>query len=166
MLDNLIKKYGNKDGKPNPKDIHELVYKLSYAGKFIIIKANTLGGSLKTISDTFEQFSRMNPRFDKHLYRNLYSHYIKHPGMRFRIKVLAKVGPKTTQYQVLKREQMELDKAKYDPQNLNNTDHAYIPEYKPATDTFGWLTKATVAKFKAWEMSKARAAYIKRYRAK
>jgi len=38
MLDNLIKKY-----KEN--DIEQVVYRLTYAGKFIIIKGKTLAGS-------------------------------------------------------------------------------------------------------------------------
>lgn len=161
MLDNLIEKYHKKED-----DIEEVVYQLSYAGKFIIVKGKTLCGSLKIIAATFEQFGNRNPRFKLHLYKLLYNHFIRHKDSRFTVKVLAKVGPKITQYQLLKREQMELDKHKYNPKCLNNTDRAYIPDYNPKTDAFGWLSKASVTKFQMWLISKSRQAYVKRYRSR
>lgn len=156
MLENLIKKY-------KEKDIHEVVYQLSYAGKFIIIKGKTLCGSLIIIANTWEQFTRGRERFSGHLYVHLYNHVWGKSGSKFRITILARVNKKTTQYQILKREQMELDKHRHTPQCLNNAIESYIPQYDSATDMFGWLQKSAVMNFKRWLDSKARKAYIKRY---
>lgn len=159
MLDNLIKKY--KDN-----DVNEIVYKLSYAGKFIIVKGKTLAGSLIIISNTYLQYKDDSKRFTGHLYKHLYDHFKANEGGRFRIKTLAKKGRKITQYNVLKREQMELDKNRYNPLCLNNQLEAYIPLYNERTDTYGWLDRITVMNFKRWLSSKERASYVKRYTVK
>lgn len=156
MLDNLIEKYKSKD-------INELVYKLSYAGKFIIIKGKTLAGSLIIINNTFLQYNKDNNRFKSHLYKHLYDHYNDNPEGRFRIKVLAKITHKFDQYALLKREQMELDKHRFDPLCLNNEIEAYIPLYNAENDMFGWLNKSSVMNFKRYLISKERQVYIKRY---
>jgi hypothetical protein len=156
MLENLIKKY-------REKDIEGIIYRLSYAGKFIIIKGKTLAGSLIIINDTFKQFSSRNKRFIGHLYRHLYNHYRRHPKGRFTVKVLAKINSKTTHYDLLKREQMELDRHRYNKKCLNNALNAYIPLYNDTTDAFGWLEKSAVMNFKRYLASKARKAYVKRY---
>lgn len=156
MLENLIKKY-------KEKDVNEVVYRLSYAGKFIIIKGKTLCGSLIIIANTWEQFTRGRDRFKGHLYTHLYNHVWGKQGSKFRVKTLAKVGPKFNQYQLLKREQMEIDKNRYIKECLNNATEAYIPAYNDTTDMFGWLEKSAVMNFKRWLGSKERSAYIKRY---
>ena len=159
MLENLIKKY-------KEKDVNEVVYRLSYAGKFIIIKGKTLCGSLIIIANTYDQFTRGRDRFAGHLYTHLYNHVWGKTGSKFTIKTLAKVGPKFSQYQLLKREQMELDKNRYNKSCLNNATEVYIPLYSETTDTFGWLGKAAVMNFKKWLDSKERKAYVKRYTVK
>lgn len=157
MLENLIAKY--KDN-----DINEVVYRLTYAGKFIIIKGNTLCGSLIIISKTYDHYKpNVNKLHVNHLYKYLYDHYRSHLGMRFTVKVLAKKDRKTDQYQLLKREQMELDKNRYNKLCLNNATEPYIPLFNPGTDKFGWLEKTAVMNFKKWLTSKDRAAYLKRY---
>lgn len=159
MLTYLINKY-------KKKDVHEVVYKLSYAGKFIIIKGRTLAGSLIIISNTFNQYQPDAKRFKNHLYRHLYDHFKANENGRFRIKTLAKKGRKTSQYDILKREQMELDKNRYNPLCLNNQIEAYIPLYNEKTDSYGWLNRLEVMNFKRWLSSKARSNYVKRYTVK
>jgi hypothetical protein len=156
MLDNLIEKH-------KAKDIDEVVYKLSYSGKFIIVKGKTLAGSLIIINNTYLQYTKDNNRFKGHLYKHLYDHYNDNPSGRFRIKVLAKTDKKIDQYKLLKREQMELDRLRYDPSCLNNELEAYIPLYNELADTYGWLNKSAVMNFKRYLSSKERQAYIKRY---
>lgn len=156
MLDNLIKKY--KDN-----DVNEVVYKLSYSGKFIIVKGKTLAGSLIIISKTYLQYKQDSKRFTGHLYKHLYDHFKANESGRFRIKTLAKKGRKSSQYDVIKREQMELDRNRYNPLCLNNQLEAYIPLYNPSTDSYGWLDRITVMNFKRWLSSKERIAYVKRY---
>jgi hypothetical protein len=159
MLDNLIKKY-----KKPQDDIKEVVYQLNYADKFLIVKGKTLCGSLIIIAGTFDHFRNRNPKFKLHLYKHFYNHFIRNKDSHFTVKILAQVGPKFSQYQLLKKEQEELDKHKYNPQCLNNTDRAYIPDYNPETDMFGWLKRAAVTKFQMWLISKSRQASVKKYR--
>jgi hypothetical protein len=161
MLETLIAKY--KDGR---KDKKEVVYYLIYDGKFIIVKGRTLCGSLIIIANTWEQFKRGKERFKDHLYTHLYNHYWGKSGLPFKIKIVAKVGPKCSQYELLKREQMELDKHRFNRKCLNNATEVYVPEYKEETGRYGWLEKQAVMSFRRWQNSKQREAYIKRYTVK
>lgn len=158
MLENLIGKY--KDN-----DVSEVVYRLSYSGKFIIIKGKTLAGSLIIIANTFDQYESGSQRFTYHLYRFLYEHYIANECGRFRIKTIAKKGPKVDQYQLLRREQMELDRNRYNPRCLNNSIESYIPLFNKKTNMYGWIEKDAAMNFKKhWLDSDQRIDYIKRYR--
>lgn len=167
MLDYLINKYRDKD-------VEQVVYRLSYAGKFIIVKGRTLCGSLIIIHNAFDQFKNKAPfesrldhkkRWKIHSYRHLFNHFLYHKEQpyRFRIRTLAKVGAKCDQYQLLKREQMELDRSRYDKTCVNNATEAYIPIYNDLTGMYGWLEKSAVMNFKRYLGSKERQAYIKRY---
>lgn len=164
MLEHLIEKYQDKN-------INEVVYKLSYAGKYIIVKGKTMAGSMIIIEDTFEKYCRdilfenIDPKkYENHLYKRLYDHFYNAEGVgRFRVKTLGKVGRKIDQYRLLKREQMELDKARLDNRCLNVSEYAYIPLFNHKTHMFGWLTVGAVANFKRWLSSKERKSYLKRY---
>jgi hypothetical protein len=158
MLEHLISKYTDRR-----RDKKEVVYKLTYSGKFIIVKGKTLCGSLTIISNTFKQYKEDNKRFRGHLYRHLYDHFKANDCGRFRFKTLARVNSKTDQYKLLKREQMELDKNRHNPKCLNNATEVYIPLYDEITDMYGWLNRSAVMNFKKWLDSKERKAYIKRY---
>jgi hypothetical protein len=159
MLDRFIEKYTDRR-----RDKEQVVYKLSYAGKFIIIKGKTLCGSLIIINNVFKQYSPEKKRFDGHLYKHLFDHYLEAAGTgRFRVKILARVNTKTTLYDVLKREQMELVKHRYNPDCLNNTLDAFIPLYNEDTNMYGWIDKGTVLSFHRWLNSKAYKVYKKRY---
>jgi hypothetical protein len=158
ILETLIEKYEEQ------KNVEGVVYKLSYAGKYIIVKGATLVGSLKIINNAYKQYDPKNERFSEHLYGHLFKHlYLTEDLGRFRIKTFAKLNCRTSQYQLLKREQMELDKARYDTNCLNNAVEAYIPKYNNTTHSFGWLTTSAVANYKKWLNSKEREAYLKRY---
>lgn len=156
MLESMRKKY-----KKN--DIEQVVYKLSFAGKFIIVKGKTLYGSLLIIGDTFDYFTLNKNKYKKHLYIRLYNHYIKHRHMRFTVRVLAKKDRKTGQFDLLKREQMELDKYFNKPECLNNTKDAYVPQFQPVSRKYGWMEPSEVRRFKRWLKSAQRASYIKRF---
>lgn len=158
ILEPLIEKYEQQ------KNIEGIVYKLSYAGRYVIVKGATLLGSLTIINDTYKQYDPKNKRFDAHLYSKWFNHlFLTEDLGRFRIKTLAKLNSKTSQYQLLKREQMELDKARYDTNCLNNNIEAYIPAYRPKTNSFGWINLSAVANFKKYLDSNERKAYLKRY---
>jgi hypothetical protein len=156
MLDNMKAKF-------HYNDVNELVYKLSFAKKFIIVKGKTLYGSLSIIADTFDYFTRHKDKYKNHLYVNLYNHYIRHRHMRFTVRILAKKDAKTSHFDLLKREQMELDKNKNNDACLNNTKNAYIPIYNDHNGNFGWLEGKDVFKFMEWLESKERKTYLRKY---
>jgi hypothetical protein len=158
MLETLIEKYTDRR-----RDKKEVVYHLSYAGKFLIVKGKTLCGSLIIIANTWEQFTRGRDRFKDHLYTHLYNHVWGKSGYPFKVNIIAKVGPKFSQYELLKREQMELDKHRYNTLCLNNAIDVYIPKYNEETGMYGWLEKTAVMNFNRYLESKQREAYIARY---
>ena len=158
ILETLVEKYEEQ------RNIEGIVYKLSYAGKYVIVKGATLVGSLKIINNAYKQYDPKNERFAGHLYGHLFKHlFLTEDLGRFRIKTFAKLNGRTSQYQLLKREQMELDKARYDTNCLNNNVEAYIPAYKPKTNSFGWIDLSAAANFKKYLDSNERKAYLKRY---
>lgn len=158
ILETLIEKYEEQ------KDVPGIVYRLSYGGKYVIVKGATLIGSLKIINNTYKQYDPNNERFSAHLYSHLFKHFFLTEDLgRFRIKTLAKLNSKIGQYQLLKREQMELDKARYDTNCLNNNVEAYIPAYNNNTHSFGWINTSAVGNFKKYLESNERKAYLKRY---
>lgn len=157
MFEDLIEKYQSKD-------VQGVVYRLSYAGKYVIVKGNSMAGSLVIMENAYMQYTPEKRRFAVHLYRYWFNHLFLSEDMgRIRIKTLAKLNAKTHQYHLLKREQMELDKARYDTNCLNHAVEAYIPKYNNTTHSFGWLTTSAVANYKKWLNSKEREAYLKRY---
>jgi hypothetical protein len=158
VLETLIEKYESK------KDVQGIVYKLSYAGKYVIIKGFTLVGSLKIVNNAYKQYDPKNERFLAHLYGHFFNHLFNTEDLgRFRIKTFAKLSSKVSQYKLLKREQMELDKARYDTNCLNNNIEAYIPAYNKNTHSFGWIDTSAVGNFKKYLDSNERKAYLKRY---
>ena len=154
----LVEKYRNED-------VQFVVYKLSYAGKFIFIKGKTLAGSLIILTDTLNSFSEGNDdRFRGHLYTHLYNHFLDHPGGRFRVKIIATAGRDQDFYSLLKQEQMALDEFRYSADCLNNQLEAYIPQWSEKTASYGWIPKTAVMNFKRWLDSEERAAHAAQYK--
>lgn len=152
----LVEKY-------KKEDVQFVVYKLTYAGKFIIIKGKTLAGSLIIITDTLNSFSEGNDdRFKGHLYTHLFNHILDRPGGRFRIKIIAEADGDF--YSLLKQEQMLLDQFRYDPDCLNNQTEAYIPVYSERTGIYGWIPKTAVMNFNRWLDSEERRAHAAQYK--
>jgi hypothetical protein len=144
-LTNTINKFADND-------LNFVVYKLSYAGKYIIIKGKTLAGSLILLVDTLSSFDKDNKkRFKEHLYTHLFEHIKDNPGAgRFRVKILAQVSKRTSFYDLLKAEQIELDQARYDSNCLNNQIEVYIPKYNESTNMYGWIPATDAMNFKKW----------------
>lgn len=142
-LKNIIAKYANK-----PKQIQHCVYRLSYAGKYIIVKGKTLIGSLNQIQDGYSWYDEDSLKDNVfYLYRHFFSHIKANPKGRFRLKMLSR---STNPYFLLKREQLELDKGRFDSNMMNNSTEAYIPIYREKTGLYGWVSPAHVMNFKKW----------------
>lgn len=136
-----------------------VVFRLTYAGKYIIVKGRTLAGSLFLIDKGYEWFTPKKAT-NETLYKHFYNHIKRHPGKRFRCRVLLK---SKNHYSLLKREQTELDKARFDPKCLNNNIESYIPQQSDITGDFGWIPKRSVSIFMNYLQSKQRAAILEKY---
>ena len=146
------------------EDVLHVVYRLSYAGKYIFIKGKSLAGSLIILTDTLSVYDPENIRFKGHLYSHLYSHVLKNPGGRFRIEVLCTAQEDAGFYGMLKTEQMLLDEHRYSPECLNNQTEAYVPLYNEKTGMYGWIPKTAVMLFNRYLKSAKRKALLKQYK--
>ena len=157
-LSYLVKKY-------KKEDVQFVVYRLSYAGKFIFIKGKTLAGSLIILTDTLNSFSEGNDdRFKGHLYTHLFNHILDRPGGRFRVKIIATAEKDKDFYSLLKTEQMALDEFRYDSNFLNNQTEIYIPKYSEKTGMYGWIPKVAVMNFNRWLSSAERMEHTYQYK--
>lgn len=136
------------------------VYRLSYGGKYVIVKGKTLAGSLFFIQKGYGWFDVVEKK-DSALYGHFYTHIKETTAGRFRVRVLLKTA---NTYALLKREQNELDKGRYDQNCLNNNTEGYIPQYNEQTGLYGWLDKGSVLNFKNYLKSKARKVQLDSYK--
>lgn len=136
-----------------------VVYRLTYANKYIIIKGKTLAGSLFLVDKGYSWFAPKKGENDI-FYKHLYNHIRRHPGKRFRCRVLLR---SKNAYSLLKREQKELDMARFDKNCLNNNVESYIPQQNPFTEDYGWIPKMSVLSFRKYLKSKVRAEVLQKY---
>lgn len=154
ILSSLIKKFIDVD--------NHYVYRLTYAGKYIIVKGKTIDGSLFLVERGYGWFTEKKVEKDA-LYLYFYRHIKRNPNFRFTVKILART---IDQRQLLLREQQELDKARYDKKCLNNNVEAYIPRWNELTQKYLWLDKMPVLSLKKYLKSPQRKAFLQKYKLK
>lgn len=137
--------------KTSLDSINECVLKVFFKKKYLIVKGRTAVGALKTFFTALTDYP--GDKWEKVPDDNLNIHFIKYfweqsRGFTFRIKVLIATP---NALELLKREQIELWKAKNDQNCLNNTIDAYIPLYREETDSYGWIGKGSVLNFLKWK---------------
>lgn len=134
---------------PKLHGINSCVYKLSFNEKYLIIKAKDHLASIETIQKCLNQFMRNSElqRKPDNLYYHFFSHVEGSKEGVFETEILLESA---NQYELLKTEQLELDKGMNDKKCLNNTTQAYIPQYNEITGHFGWITKGAILNFKKW----------------
>jgi hypothetical protein len=153
ILGHLLQRYKRHD-------VEGGVYKLFYHGGYLVMKSKTISGALMRLSQNYNYFDTRRKKTDP--YSEFYNHIHEHPGGRFRVKILAE-GSTCTNYELLKIEQMELDKGRYDGRCLNGSMDAYIPKFDPSTGMHGWLSKTAVDDFKVWLASEERKDLLQKY---
>jgi hypothetical protein len=123
------------------------VYKLFYGKKFIIHKGKTLSGSLFILEKNYKYFVAYNHQSndkDVDYYYKFYDYIRKHEGLEFKIEVL---GSDLTASDSLTLEHRELELNFTNKHLMNNNTKPYIPKYKEATDSYGWITKDELEKY-------------------
>lgn len=132
---------------------HELtkpcVYKLLFNDRYVIVKAKNHISSIEAIQKSLNQFMRHSEvqRNPTNLYYHLFTYVEKVQEGMF---VVDSIIESDSYYELLKCEQMELNKAVKDKKCLNNNTEAYIPQFNDITSTYGWIPKQAVLNFKKW----------------
>lgn len=143
-----------------PKNINECVYRLNYGDKYVIVKGKTLAGSLFFIQKGYGWFRESIAKKDV-LYLHFYRYIKDNPGKKFRVFVFTKTK---NPYFLLKREQQELDKGRYNPNMLNNRTESYMPAYNNVTKMYGWIPELTYARYLRYFKSRKRKSLLKEYK--
>lgn len=136
------------DGLPDER----CVYKLHYAGRYVIHKCLSLSGSIYNFKRGYAYFiGYEHKEADAHrnnkYFSAIYRHIQAHPGHQFKIEILAQGTP----YHLLKAEQIALNEVLKDKSCLNTNIDAYIPQYRPKTKNYGgWISRSDYMNFKKW----------------
>ena len=140
---------------PIPEEYFEVencVYRLTYGDRYIIVKGKTLTGSIYLIEKGYANFisSWGGPEGKEtdetnDYYKKFYTYIFKNPKLPFKVEVLLE---SYNGYQLLKKEQQELNAAIRDKKCLNSNLTAYVNKYSKKTGSYGWLNKGHVLAFK------------------
>lgn len=140
-------------------EVESAVYKLSYGDRYVIIKGKTLTGSIYLFERGYAAFVSAGGGQGRNqggegqkqwdgtntFYFKFYSYIHNNPKLPFKVEVLLESN---NGYQLLKREQQELNASIRDKKCLNSNVEAYVNKYSKKTGSYGWLSKGHVLAFK------------------
>lgn len=140
------------------QEVASCVYKIYYGDKYLIIKGKTLSGSVYLLQKGYAQFiaggggSGNNAAGSGHTewdgintyYKQFYQHVHKN-NLSFSVRVLLESD---NHYDLLKKEQQELNLSIKDKKCLNSNVESYIPKYRKSTKMYGWINRGSVLSFK------------------
>lgn len=121
------------------------VFKLSWGEKFIIVKCKTFVRA-KTIIEQSLQAYLTRGKQDM-LYTRFFGYIKLHPGLGFVVKILYKGD---SPYQLLKHEQIFLDKFRDDPNCFNQSFDAYVPKGIQGSRK-AWINRGHYLNFMMWK---------------
>jgi hypothetical protein len=117
------------------------IVKISYGSKYVIAKFMRQSSGLKNIEDALNAYIRGGKNNPNGLYFFLYEYVKKNPGLDFKVEtILTGVSP----YELLKREQLELEAGRKDKSLLNNQVDVYLP------DNSTWIRPIDIVNFNNW----------------
>lgn len=127
--------------------LESAVIKISYGKKYVIAKCKTQARYLKTMENDLNAFVRGGKNSPTGTYFHLYNYVKSHPDNVFKVECLLE---SSNGYELLKREQLELDLGRNNKNFLNNQVVALIPEYDEAAGSYGWISINSVLNFQKW----------------
>lgn len=149
-----------------PVDTFACVYRLWYGDQYVIVKGKNLAGSVFLIQKGLAYFlagggkvgndSAAGVSGEGHkegqgkntFYFQFYSFIKTNPTLEWKVEVILESN---NGYQLLKREQQELDSAIRDKRCRNSNVEAYIPKFRPKTALYGdWIKPAHILCFKKY----------------
>lgn len=140
-------------------EVAACIYKLYYGDRYVIIKGKTLAGSIYfVLQNGYSKFlaagggtgrkkggaGQKEWEESNHFYKKFYR-WVKKNSFTFTVEVILESDDA---YELLKREQIELNKSIRDKKCLNNNVLAYIPKYREKTGMYGWISAKEVALFR------------------
>lgn len=150
--------------KYQSQDVLHVLFKLSFGGKYLIIKGRSLAGALVMFVNDFNSFDPGSTRAKNHFYTHMYNHILSADSGRFRVKIISSAEEEDSFYELLKNEQKALDAARYDPNCMNNQMEAYLPKYNESTGMYGWIPRSAGMNFSKWLLSSERKEHAAQYR--
>lgn len=129
-------------------DRESSVVKLFYGKKkFVVVKCKHEFTTLKSIEKQLAAFIRGGKENEGNMYLHLFRYVKDNPGETFKAVCVLE---SESAYQLLKAEQMELDKGRQNPDMLNNNTDAYVPQFNKDTQSYGWITLNEYLNFQKW----------------
>jgi hypothetical protein len=132
-----------------PKAEYHVVYKISYAEKYIIIAGKTFARSIQNINTNLEYFFKdtANGRNPSDMYYNFYCHVDDNPFQEFKVEVIIDTE---NIYQYLKQWHLELMKGQQDNNCLNLYFEPYIPK-STQKKRGSWLNRGAYLNYMKWK---------------
>ena len=131
-----------------PFQVGSCVVKITYDGKkYVIAKCKAAYDSIKRIENGLNAFIRGGNNNPDGLYFHLYNYVKKHPHKDFKVEILLESD---NAYELLKREQIELNAGVNDRRFLNNQTYAYLPPYNEDNKAYGWIPPHAVLNYNNW----------------
>jgi hypothetical protein len=133
-------------------EVGSCVYKLFYGDKYVIVKAKTLSGSIYLFQKGLMGFLNASGIMGKEGYTEntfffrLYKGIKKTPKQPFRIEILLESNDP---YSLLVAEQAYLNESIKDKKCLNVNVLSYVPKYRKATNSYGWIPVEAVERYLA-----------------
>src|SRR5690242_17623892 len=137
-----------------PENIEGCVYKLWYADKYIILKCKTLARSIFGIKTDLHYFFKGTPGGTKEsdLYFDFYVHVQEVPFQKFKVEIILSSN---NPLELLKCEQIELEKAYDDPNCMNKSFEVYIPKHTQVNGKKSWINRGYYLNFMQWMRKRA-----------
>jgi len=132
-----------------PKVTGFVVYKIKYAGKYVIIGGKEIVRSISNINISLHRFFKDTPsgRNPNDLYYNFYCHVDDFPMQEFKIEILSDTE---NPYTHLKNWFLELRKSKGDHKCLNLYFEPYIPKDTQKKKQ-SWLNRGAYLNYMKWK---------------
>ena len=137
----------------NNRMIFPAVVKIQYgkSGHYVIAKCKTVSTTLRMIENSLNAFIRGGKNNPGGIYYYLFNFIKDNPGLKFKVTTLVE---SENGYDLLVREQEELDKGIGNPLFLNNQTTSYVPAFDEEKETYGWLTKNEVMNYNRFMKSR------------
>lgn len=144
-------------------NIEGCIYKLWYAGKYIVVRCKTIWRSKQNLEIDIDYFlkNQHKNRPEKHregnLYHDFYVHIYENPEQNFTVEVILSSN---NPLELLKCDYMELVKGKYDPRCLNNNFEPYIPKFTQVNGRKSWINRGYYLNYMKWKRNLPHAGLI------